>query len=183
MTHNPTPEDASHEDLGLSLVDDVAAESPASRRGPARWLFVVAGLVLIVLIVVGVSSLNRVSAPATVAAETVAQQVISASDVRKLEAASTEQAGTFRVDVSASQDAYAVQLDGFPEAPEGLEYQLSISDRRDNFVQVALLGAKPDGKWSGYRGAKDVTALHLTVVDEGGEAAPSRDDVATIEMN
>ncbi len=163
---------------GLDLLDDVADEETSRlRRGPARWLFVLAGLVVLVLAIVGITSLT--SDPAANRANTsLAQEVRSAKDAKTM----SVEAPTGRINLvySASKDAYAVQLEGLPAAKNNMEYQVAVTTNSlGQTMDIAgLLGREPGDTWFGYQGLKDVVSVHVTEVATGGEAAPGADDLA-----
>ena len=182
MTNSPlTPEP--REMQGIDLLNDVADESgPQNGRGrPARWLFVVAALVVIALAVIAIVSLNRGSA-ASKAAETVASDVRKASDHQEI-TKQVEGGGQIHLVYSNSEDAYAIQLEGVNAPPSGSEFQVGVYTRTtgQKYEIVDLIGDKPGDAWFGYRGLKQVMTLAVTVVAEGGETTPENDDRVTIE--
>jgi len=184
MTTPQQPE-GREEIQGLDLLDDVSDEVGTHvRRGPARWLFVLAAVVVVVLAIVGITSLtHRSGSGANQAAETVASEVRSAKDVKTLHA-DGKPSGTVNLSYSRSSDSYAVQLQDVPAVASGNEYQVAVTtattDQR--FVIVGLLGPDPGDTWFGYRGLKDVVSVHVTEVVQGGEEAPDHDDLVDIEL-
>jgi len=180
---NPRGLENAEEVNGLDLWDSTAAQSEPGRaaRRPARWLFLVAGIVVIVLAIVAVVGLRQGST-AKRAEASVAQEVADAKDVKSL--SKDTDTGTVNLKYSRSVDAFSVQLDDVPDAGSGQEYQVSVTsnDSSQHFERVGLLGAKPGDDWYGFRGVDDVLSVHVTVVAEGGEDAPEQDDLAEIEI-
>jgi hypothetical protein len=172
------PAEGNDELHGLDLLDDVADEETSRlRRGPARWLFVVAGLVVLVLAIVGITSLT--SDPAANHANTsLAKEVREAKDAKAMSAEAS--GGRINLVYSASKDAYAVQLEGLPAAPNNMEYQVAVTTNSlGQTMDIAgLLGREPGDTWFGYQGLKDIVSVHVTQVAAGGEQSPGEDDLA-----
>lgn len=186
MTHSPLdPRDLENaeEVNGLDLWDSTASQEEPGRaqRRPARWLFLLAGLIVVVLGVIAVVGLTHGSTSERAEAS-VASEVADADDVQEL--TSDSDTGSVHVRYSRSADAFSVQLDGVPDAAAGHEYQVSVTsnDTGQHFDRVGLIGAHPGDEWYGYRGLEDVLSVHVTEVAEGGEDAPEQADLVEIEI-
>ena len=174
----PSPAEGNDELHGLDLLDDVADEETSRlRRGPARWLFVLAGIVVLVLAIVGITSLT--ADPAASRANTaLAKEVREAKDATALSVDAPS--GRVHLVYSVSKDAYAVQLEGLPAAPSNMEYQVAVTTNSlGQTMDIAgLMGRDPQDTWFGFSGLKDVVAVHVTQVAAGGEQSPGADDLA-----
>lgn len=181
MTHPPQPTD--QELHGLDLLDEASTQSEPDRgrRRPARWLYVVAALVVIGLGIAALIAINSGTGVAK-AEENIAQGVRDAKDVKEVSAKAST--GTLKVAYSKSKNAFAVQLEGFPAAPEGHEYQVSVTENDDaqTFNKAGTLGRDPGSAWTGFPGVETVLSVHLNVVAEGGEDDPDEADLASVEL-
>lgn len=167
---------------GLDLFSTAEEDGTVARTRPARWLFAVAAIVVLVLIVVGVIMFTHRAPASETASKTVTSQIRSAHDQKS----ATEQAATGEVTVIWSQDvnAFAVKLDDVPAAEDEREYQVSVTndDAGQSFESVGLIGADPSGSWHGFRGVDGVATVHVTEVAEGGENAPESEDLVQIDL-
>lgn len=184
MTHIPHSPDTQDEELnGLDLLDEASSPSDPDRgrRRPARWLFVLAGLVVIGLVIGAVAVINSGSGMAN-AEKNIATGVLEAKD--KKEVTGKAASGTVHVAYSRSENAFAVQLEGFPEAGEGHEYQVSVTenDTAQTFAKAGTLGRAPGDEWTGYAGVDTVLSVHLNVVTQGGEDDPDEADLVEVEI-
>lgn len=182
MTLPPQPTD---EELnGLDLLDEAStpSEPDRGRRRPARWLYVVAALVVVGLGIAALIAINSGTGVAK-AEENIAQGVRGATDVQEVSAKTTS-GGTLKVAYSKSENAFAVQLEGVAAAPKGHEYQISVTENNDaqDFTKAGSLGTDPGSEWTGFPGVETVLSVHLNVVTEGGEDDPDEADLAAVEL-
>lgn len=185
---NDSPDDArrnrqldeAEEVNGLDLFAEVEEPAAPRKRVKSVWIFAVAALIVVILAVVVVVNLTgKRESPADSASRSVASQVRKAADAETVSAEAGK--GKLTVIYSAEVDAFAVQAGGVGAAPDGQEYQISVThtDASESFERVGLLGAKPSG-WHGYRGLDNIRSVHLTLVAEGGEDAPEQADLAEV---
>ncbi|RKW71631.1 anti-sigma factor [Galactobacter caseinivorans] len=181
MTHPPQHTD---EELnGLDLLDEASSpsEPDRGRRRPARWLYLVAALVVIGLGIAALIAINSGTGVAK-AEENIAQGVRDAEDMKEVSAKATS-GGTVKVAYSKSKNAFAVQLEDFAPAPEGHEYQVSVTENNaaQTFDSAGSLGRDPGSNWTGFPGVETVLSVHINVVAEG-EVDPDESDLAQVEL-
>ncbi|GAA1495692.1 anti-sigma factor domain-containing protein [Paeniglutamicibacter kerguelensis] len=166
-------DDENDDDLGMDLVDQVSTDAENTRRPLKKWVFVVAGLAVILI---GVVILLANLMPKNYVA-----QVDGAKD-KVVVQADLEGGGHAVLSTSAKADAGSVALTALPRIDGTERYTVwLIEAESDRATRLATIDAGAESATEGFNGMATVGSVMLTVEPAEGSTSPSTEPLVVLE--
>ena len=166
-------DDDNDDDLGMDLVDQVSTDSETTRRPLQKWVFVVAGLAVIligvVILLANLMPKNYVS------------QVEGAQD-KVVVQADLEGGGHAVLGTSAKADAGSIALTGLPAIDGSERYTVWLIDAEsDRATLLSTVESGAQGATEGFNGAATVGSVMVTIEPAEGSSTPSTEPLAVLD--
>lgn len=166
-------DDENDDDLGMDLVDQVSTDSESTRRPLKKWVFVVAGLAVILI---GVVILLANLAP-----KNYVSQVDGAKD-KVVVQADLEGGGHAVLSTSAKADAGSIALTSLPRIDGSERYTVwLIEAESDRATLLSTIDSGAESATEGFNGVSKVGSVMVTVEPAEGSTSPSAEPLAVLD--
>ncbi|MDO5745011.1 MAG: anti-sigma factor [Micrococcaceae bacterium] len=169
--------DENEDDLGMDLVDQVSFDSEAPARRPIKkWMFVVAGLA-VVLIGLVAALLTLIPSNDVAKVERASDQVVAQGDL--------EGGGHAVLTTSAKADAGMIELSDLPALDPAENYAVWLiedSTDRATFLAGVTPGEKPVKE--GFNGIEKLGSVMVSLEpSDGSSTAPSTEPLIVLDVS
>lgn len=168
--------DENEDDLGMDLVDQVSFDSaPSARRPMKKWMFVVAG-VAVILIGLVAAILTLIPANDVAKVGRASDQVIAQADL--------DGGGHAVLTTSAKADAGMIELTDLPALDPSENYAVwLIEDATDRSTLLANVAASQKPLKEGFNGLDKLGSVMVSIEPaDGSSTAPSSEPLAVLDL-
>lgn len=166
-------DDENDDDLGMDLVDQVSTDSENTSKPLKKWVFVVAGLAVILI---GVVILLANLMPKNYVA-----QVDGAKDKIVVQA-DLEGGGHAVLGTSAKADAGSIALTSLPRIDGSERYTVWLIDAEsDRATRLATVDSGAESATEGFNGVGKIASVMVTVEPVEGSTTPSTEPLAVLD--
>lgn len=165
--------DENDDDLGMDLVDQVSTDEVSTRRPVNKWVFVAAGLAVILIGVV-VLLANLLPKNYVAQVDGAKDKVVVQEDL--------EDGGQAVLSTSAKADAGSIALTGLPNLDSSERYTVWLVEAEsDRPTLLATVEPGEESSTEGFNGVSKIGSVMVTVEPADGSLAPSAEPQAVLE--